>query len=169
MKPVLTVIAATDQNGLLANATGIPWHLPRDIAHFRASTRGKWLLLGRRTYEEMRGWFRDGDFPLVLTSLCGWDPERGRAVSSVPHALALAESSAQTEVVCCGGAQTYAAALPYADLLVLTTVLHRFQPDPGSVHFPAWDPAGWRETRTVELPRDGEHEYAFTIRWWERR
>lgn len=168
MKPVLTLIAAMDENRLLADEHGLPWHLPQDIAHFRSYTQNKWLLLGRRTYEEMRGWFREGQVPLVLTAQCGWDPEVGRVVSSVPHALALAESEGQTEVVCCGGAQTYAAALPYADRLVLTGVKHTFPAGKGAVYFPAWDAGDWREVKAEEFTQDGEHGYAFTIRWMER-
>lgn len=169
MKPVLTLIAAMDENRLLADERGIPWHLPRDIAHFRDYTTGKWLLVGRRTFGEMRGWFREGHTPLVLTSQCGWDPDIGRVVSSVPHALALAESAGQTEVVCCGGAQTYAAALPYADRLVITTVHHQFEFTPRAVFFPARADSEWRECKADHVAEDTEHAFAFTIRWMEKR
>lgn len=165
----LTLIAAMDENRLLAGDCGIPWHLPRDIAHFRASTKGRWLLLGRRTFGEMRGWFRRDHTPLVLTSRCGWDPDIGRAVSSVPHALALAESAGQDEIVCCGGAQTYAAALPYADRLVLTVVHHRFEAGAGGVSFPSLDEPSWSEIESNGVPSDEEHAFAFTIRILERR
>ena len=82
MKAQLTLIAAIDQNRLLANEHRIPWHLPRDIAHFRNYTKEKWLLLGRRTFEEMRGWFRAGHTPLVLTRHPDYVPEIGRTFGS---------------------------------------------------------------------------------------
>lgn len=165
----LTLIAAMDVNRLIAGDGGIPWHLPRDIAHFRASTQDKWLLLGRRTFGEMRGWFREGHMPLVLSSQCGWDPDIGRVVSSVPHALALAESARQEDLICCGGAQTYAAALPYADRLVLTVVHHRFEAGTGGVYFPEFDESAWREIESTRIPADDDHAFAFTIRIRERR
>ena len=165
----LTLIAAMDAHRLLAGDSGIPWHLPWDIAHFRASTQDKWLLLGRRTFGEMRGWFREGHMPLVLSSQCGWDPDIGRVVSSVPHALALAESAGQHQLVCCGGAQTYAAALPYADLLVLTVVHHRFTAGTGGVFFPLFDESSWREIESTPVPTDEKHAFAFTIRILEKR
>jgi dihydrofolate reductase len=117
----------------------------------------------------MKGWFRESQVPLVLTSQCGWDPEIGRAVSSVPHALALAESAGQSELVCVGGGQTFAAALPHADCLVLTRVHHRFPIEPGAVFFPAWDESAWREVRTLNFAKDEENAYAFTIQWMEKR
>ena len=55
---------------------GIPWHLPRDVKHFREYTQGKHLLLGRRTFEEMLGWFTDHP-PIVLTHNTNYDPEVG--------------------------------------------------------------------------------------------
>ena len=160
---MLTLIAAMDEKRLLADERGIPWHLPRDIAHFRDYTQGKWLLLGRKTFEEMQGWFRDGHYPLVLSARCGWDPHIGRLVCSVPHALALAEAAGVEEIVCCGGAQTYAAALPYAHKLVLTTVHARIEPRSAAVYFPSWTEHAWREkTRTAHIP-DAEHAHGFTI------
>jgi len=147
-----------DPNHLLADARGIPWKLPHDVAHFRDYTRGKWLLLGRRTFAEMRGWFDSGHTPLVLSSSCGWDPDIGRVVASVPQALALGEAVGEPEIVCCGGAQTYAAALPYAERMVLTLIERSHVPDTGAVYFPNWLPGEWRTISESALPRDHSEE-----------
>jgi dihydrofolate reductase len=142
-----------DRNRLLGDANGIPWKLPADVAHFRDCTRNRWLLLGRRTFQEMRGWFDAGHTPLVLSSDCGWDPDVGRLVASVPQALALAGLAGQKELVCCGGAQTYAAALPYADQLVLTMIEKAYPAGKDAVHFPPWNAAEWKIISQTPLPR----------------
>jgi dihydrofolate reductase len=165
----LTLLAAMDENHLLARKDGIPWHLPSEVAHFRSYAKGKWLLLGRTTFEEMRGWFNKNHMPLVLTTRCGWDPPMGRVVSSVPHALAVAEAAKQEELVCLGGGQTFAASLPHAQKMVLTTVHHRYPDEDGDVHFPEWDEEAWLVTRTERHAKDGENKFAYTIRWMERR
>lgn len=157
-----------DSNQLLADSGGIPWNLPHDAAHFREFARGKWLLLGRRTFGEMRGWFDAGHTPLVLSSTCGWDPEIGRVVASIPQALALAEAAAQEELVCCGGARTYAAALPYADRMVLTLIGHGYAPDSGAVYFPAWRSMEWRAVSSSALPRESAREPAARVITFER-
>ena len=157
-----------DENRLLATERGIPWKLPRDVAHFRAYTSGKWLLLGRRTFEEMKGWFQPHHTPLVLSTRCSFDPQGARGVDSVPHALALAEAAGQSELVVCGGAQTYAAALPYADKLLLTHVAHRFDPSAKPVHFPEWNPAEWKVTSEVHLTSDDQHLWPAIIKCWDR-
>lgn len=163
MKPLLTLIAAMDENRLLANEHGIPWHLPRDVAHFREYTKDKWLLLGRRTFEEMRGWFREGHTPLVLTRQHDYTPKIGRAVVTVVEALALAAHAGQTELVCCGGAQVFSAALSHADRLVLTRVQATFPPGTSPVYFPQWSPHEWEITSEATCPTDPGNACAMRI------
>jgi dihydrofolate reductase len=168
LKPVLTLIAAMDENRLLATEHGIPWRLPRDVQHFRRYTSGKWLLLGRRTFEEMQGWFMPGHTALVLSSQCGWDPKDARGVDSVPHALALAEAAGQSELVVCGGAQTYAAALPYADKLVITEIAHGFETGARPVYFPSWPAQEWSKQESLQHPPDADNEWPMAMTTWIR-
>ncbi len=163
MKPLLTLIAAMDENRLLANEHGIPWHLPCDVAHFRQYTTDKWLLLGRRTFEEMRGWFRPGHTPLVLTRQHEFNTGIERTVATIEEALALAAQAGQTELVCCGGAQVYAAALPHADRLVLTLVQAAFPPGNSPVYFPKWSPREWKSISDSNHPADAENSLALRM------
>lgn len=145
MKPRLTLIAAIDQQRLLATEKGIPWRLPRDIAFFREYTAGKWLVLGRKTYGQMRGWFKEGHKPLILTSSPTLEPVRGQKVRTLQEALTIAKDSGAEEVVCCGGAQVYAECLPQADTLILTLIHHTFPAGEKPVYFPEWQNQGWQE------------------------
>lgn len=163
VKPELTLIAAVDENLLLATAQGIPWKLPDDVAHFRAYCAGKWLLLGRHTYEEMTGWFKPDQHPLVLTSACGYDPKPGRGVASVPQALALAEAAGQDELVCIGGGQVFATAMAHATRLVITHVHHAFAPDERPVYFPPISTDLWEEKHRKEHPADERHAWPFAF------
>ncbi|MEI6536777.1 MAG: dihydrofolate reductase [Verrucomicrobiaceae bacterium] len=179
MKPQLTLIAAMDENRLLANEHGIPWHLPRDVAHFREYTKDKWLLLGRRTFEEMRGWFRTGHVPLVLTrqkhdrgkgilplSEQGQDALATnplRTVATIEEALTLAAQAGQTALVCCGGAQVFSAALPHADRLVLTLVQAAFPPGKNPVYFPQWSPFEWTIISESYYPSDADNACAMRL------
>ncbi len=149
-----------DENSLLANERGIPWHLPRDVAYFREYTKDKWLLLGSRTFEEMRGWFRAGHMPLVLTRQRDYVPEAGHSVATINEALARAEEARQTELVCCGGAQIYAAALPLADRLVITQVQAACPPGNSPIYFPQWSTHEWRMVAESAFPSDPNNAYA---------
>lgn len=169
MPPRLILIAAIDRKRLLANEHRIPWRLPADIAHFRAVTAGHWLLLGRRTYEEMTGWFTPAHIPLLLTrSTLASPPPHGHLVRSVHAALDLAAFHGTPCLYCCGGGATFTAALPYADTLLLTQIEHAFPAGQHPVYFPAWKPSAWNLTRSVHHPQDAENPWAFTINTWER-
>lgn len=158
---MLTLIAAVSEDGFISRGQGVPWKLPADVAHFRRYTAGKWLLLGRRTYEEMLGWFRDHT-PLVLSRDDGFVPMIGRRVSSVEEAL---QQTTSDELVVCGGAQAYALAMPLADRLVLTHVQTKLGE---GVSFPAvqWDE--WTEVSREPHAADDQHAHAFQNVTWER-
>jgi dihydrofolate reductase len=158
MSATLTLIAAVSADGFISTGTGVPWDLPADRAHFRAYTQNKWLLLGRRTYEEMKGWFQPGHHPLVLTRDPKFELAHGNAVSSVPEALRLAR--AQRELVCLGGAEVYAAAMPHAHRLVITRV---HQVLGRGLAFPVISAREWEPVSRRSQGLDAEHAYAFEI------
>lgn len=153
---LVSIIAAVANRGLIGSAGGgIPWDLPRDRAHFRAATRGRWLLVGRRTYEEMDGWFTD-QTPLVLTENPDYKPlhPSHRVVSSVVAAIDLARRNGTSGLMVCGGAGVYASAIPYSDRLILTRIETDLEiPDP--VLFPDFACSGeWNLTFAEGWPPD---------------
>ena len=157
----VTLIAAHSENLVLAAGGRIPWQLPDDTVHFRACCAGRWLLMGRTTWEEMRGWFQPGHTPVVLTRRADFAVPGGHKAGSVAEALALAEQGGAGELMVIGGGAMYAAALPYACELILTVVQATL---PGDVFFPAIRPADWREVECHQHPADARHAYAFKIR-----
>lgn len=163
--PVLTLIAAVSADGFISTGTGVPWHLPRDKEHFRRITRSQWLLLGRRTYEEMTGWFED-HHPLILTRSPVYNPPAGEIVASVAEALQVAATGGARELFVCGGGEAYAAAMPAADRLILTHVDSTLG---SGVPFPTVNPANWRETSRQEFPADSTHAQALNFASYERR
>ena len=158
--PRLVLIAAVSRNGVLSCRGKIPWHLPRDVAHFRTRTAGHWLLLGRTTYEQMTGWLKPGQVPVVLTRREGYAVPGGWVVSSVDAAMALTSSHGIGELVVCGGGQVYAAALPFAHEVILTKVDVEV---PGDTWFPEVGGAEWEVVEEEAFPADGENRLPMTI------
>ncbi|MBL9132301.1 MAG: dihydrofolate reductase [Verrucomicrobiaceae bacterium] len=156
----LTLIAAVSADGFISRGQGVPWDLPRDRAHFRATTAGRWLLLGRRTYEEMLGWFRDHT-PLVLTRDARYTPPFGKAVRSIADALTQADSH---ELFVCGGSTAYQAAIPHADRLLITHVETRLGT---GVPFPVID-ATWRLVSEEIHAADAENAHAIRFAEYHR-
>ena len=163
-RPALTLIAVVSADGFISSGQGVPWNLPRDKEHFRRTTRGQWLLLGRRTYEEMIGWFAD-HHPLVLTRDPAFIPAVGETVSSVEEALQAAAAGGAGELFVCGGGGAYAAAMPYADRLSLTHVDSTLG---SGVPFPTVDPGEWQQTSRQDFPADSTHAQALSFATYER-
>ena len=163
-RPRLTLIAAVSVDGFISRGSGVPWNLPRDREHFRAATAGQYLLIARRTYEEMTGWFRDHT-PLVLTRDETYSPPVGRAVRSVEEAIKLVSVAGALELIVCGGSAAYEAAMPHADRLLITQV----ETNLGSgVAFPAMDPAKWSIVESARHPADTENVHALRFEEYTR-
>jgi dihydrofolate reductase len=144
----LVLIAAVARNGVIGHRGGIPWHLPEDFAHFKATTLGHTLVMGRATYDSI-GRPLPGRRTIVLTRDPDWHADGVMVAHDLDSALALA-ADLPGDVYVAGGAHVYAAAMEHADEQILTEV---HQTPEGDTFYPAFDPALWVEKRRET--RDG--------------
>ena len=136
----IVLIAALAENGVIGSEGDIPWRIPEDFAHFKRTTLGHTLVMGRTTYESI-GRPLPGRTTIVLTRDEDWSAEGVLTAHDFDEALALAEEL-PGEVMVAGGAQVYAAALELADEQVLSYV---HQSPSGDTFYPEFDRAVWRE------------------------
>ncbi|MFI2706524.1 dihydrofolate reductase, partial [Nocardioides sp. CER28] len=137
----VVLVAAVAENGVIGNGPDIPWRIPGEQAEFKALTMGHTLVMGRTTFESI-GRPLPGRTTIVLTRDPEWCYDGVLVANTIEDALALA-AGLPGDVMVAGGAQVYAAALPYADRQVITRV--RLAPE-GDVHYPAYPDAEWAET-----------------------
>ena len=52
---MLSLIVAHTENYVIGRGGKMPWHLPRDLRHFKELTWGHTIIMGRRTYESIGG------------------------------------------------------------------------------------------------------------------
>jgi dihydrofolate reductase len=158
--PRITLVAARARNGAIGRDNALPWHLPEDLQHFKATTLGSPIVMGRRTFESI-GRPLPGRRNIVVTRDPAWAHPGCERAGSLDDAIALCGGSLELFVV--GGAQLYAAAMPRADRLLLTEVDMDVA---GDAFFPPVDPARWRLTHAAPgISRTG---LAFSIGTWER-
>ena len=143
----ITLIAAVARNGVIGLDGAMPWHLPEELAHFKATTMGHALIMGRTTFESI-GRALPGRRTIVVTRDPSWHHADVEAAHSFPDAVSLAGPA--DEVFVAGGAQIYAEALPYARRLLITEV--DAEPE-GDTWFPVWPRDEWRED--VREPHEG--------------
>jgi dihydrofolate reductase len=140
----IAIVAAVARNGVIGADGGLPWHLPDELRLFKETTLGHVLVMGRRTYESI-GRPLPGRTTVVVTRQEDWSPGHDEVVVAHDVGEALERAGAiDDEVFVVGGGELYAAALPYADRLLLTHV--DLEPT-GDTTFPQVDWRAWRETR----------------------
>jgi len=161
--PLVSLIVAMAQNGVIGRSNSLPWRLPQDLKRFRAFTLGKPVLMGRKTYDSI-GRPLQGRANLVLTRDRSWRAQGVTAVHSLEHALAQAGEVA--ELVAIGGAEVYRLVLPVARRIYLT---HVHADLPGDTFFPEFDPTQWADVEYTTHPADSQHLYPLTFVTLERR
>jgi dihydrofolate reductase len=139
----LALIAAVARNGAIGRGNELLFREPADQRHFRDTTLGCPVIMGRKTWDSLPARFRPlpGRRNLVLSRDSAFKAEGAEVVGSLDEALARTADARRVFVI--GGAQLYALALPRADELVLTEVDADLD---GDVFFPVWDRAQFVET-----------------------
>ncbi|OZD81502.1 dihydrofolate reductase [Rhodococcus sp. 05-339-2] len=114
-------IWAQSTTGTIGDGGGIPWHIPEDLAHFRAVTGGHAVVMGRKTWDSLPAKFRPlpGRRNIVVTRNASWSAEGAEVAHSVADAIALADSD---PVWVIGGGEIYRSAMDIATHLEVTEV-----------------------------------------------
>lgn len=163
----LSLIAALAENRVIGVDNSMPWHLPGDFKYFKATTLGKPIIMGRKTWDSL-GRPLPGRLNLVVTRQQDLQLEGAEVLTSLEAAVRRAEEWAReqgvSEVMLIGGAQLYGQALEYADRLYLTRVA--LSPK-GDAWFPEFDEAKWTLVSNIDNPAlDDKPAYSFEV--WER-
>ena len=145
---MLSIIAAVARNGVIGKDNQLLWHLPEDMRHFRETTRGKPVIMGRKTWESLPDAFRPlpGRNNIVVSRNPAYQPARATLASTLNDAILKAGDAEEVFVI--GGAELYRLALPIADRLYLTEIDQDFE---GDVYFPDIEEGNWEEA-SREIP-----------------
>ena len=135
-----SLVVAMARNGVIGRSNKLPWHLPADLAHFKRTTMGAPVIMGRRTWESI-GRALPGRSNIVVSSRPAFTAAGAVVVSSLQRAWE--EAGDVREAFLIGGEQLYRHALPEADRIYLTEIDADID---GDVRFPAFDRDAWNET-----------------------
>ncbi|MEO6826126.1 MAG: dihydrofolate reductase [Microbacteriaceae bacterium] len=150
----LGLIWAQSRNGVIGLGGRMPWHLPEDLARFKAITGGDPVIMGRRTWESIPDRFRPlpGRQNIVISTRPEWAADGATVVHSVEEALGAVRNRDAWVI---GGAGVFSAVLDRADVLEVTEIDIETEGDTFAPEVPAgWPPAavdpesGWHTSRT---------------------
>lgn len=138
----LHLILARAANGVIGNHNTLPWHLPEDLAHFKRTTLGCPVIMGRKTWDSLPPKFRPlpGRLNIVVTRQTNWQAEGALRAQSLAEAMTLCPANSDAWVI--GGAEMYAQALPLASTAVVTEIDAVYD---GDAFAPQFGP-DWTET-----------------------
>ena len=167
--PVLSIIVAKSKNGVIGKDGDLPWRLSTDLKHFKKTTMGKPVLMGRVSWESL-------PFPLpgrpnlVLSRNKNYQA-KGAEVFDNLHAMIgrgfeLAGLIGEQEIMIIGGANLYAQTIKYVDKLYISEVDCMIE---GDAHFPALQISDFNlvsEHSYVKGPKD---DFNFVVKTYERR
>jgi dihydrofolate reductase len=163
----LELIVARARNGVIGDRGALPWRLPEDLAHFKRTTLGHPVVMGRRTWDSI-GRALPGRRNIVVTRNPAWQAPGAEAAPDLAAALALCDggdAAPPARVFLIGGAQLYAQALAgHVDAIHLTEIDADFA---GDARFPALEPGRWRETLRTRIAADAGRPYAFDFVHYE--
>ncbi|WP_034646935.1 dihydrofolate reductase [Corynebacterium sputi] len=156
------MIWAQTIDGVIGDGSAMPWHLPEDLAHFRRTTTGAPVIMGRRTWDSLNPRFR----PLpkrrnIVLSRNYSDFEGAEHAPDFRRAIALVADEPIAWII--GGGRVYREGLDIATECVVTEI--DMDPD---IEIPVTAPEliDWEvESRSDWLTAENGLRYRFT-RWY---
>lgn len=166
---MLSLIVARAANGCIGRDNKLPWYLPNDLKYFKRVTLGKPIIMGRKTWESLKGPL-PGRTNIVITRQPDYAADGAKVVASLDDAIRLAENVALIdgvdEAVVIGGAEIYAQALEKVSRMYVTEVHADVD---GDAFFPGYAQDAWQESDREDFTAEPPNQYDYSFVVYDRR
>lgn len=160
---MISLIAAIGKNNELGKGNELLWHMPADMKHFKETTSGHSVIMGRKTYESI-GRALPNRQNIVVTRNKDFSVEGVEIVNSIPEAIELTKD--KSEVFIIGGAEIYSQAMPHVNKLYITHIdAIDLQAD---TFFPEIDKNSWKESNREDHIKDTKNPYNYSFVVYEK-
>lgn len=158
-----SIVVAYDQNRGIGRGGELPWghDLPADMKHFRQTTTGSAVIMGRKTFESIGHALANRQNIVLSRSALHYS---GVVVAStVPAAISKANTP-DTYII--GGGEIYRQSLPYIDSVIATEVHASF--DGIDSTFPELDES-WIESSRDDFESDDKNKFNYSFVTYTRK
>ena len=163
---VKSVIVAIDENNAIGRDNDMLCYLPNDLKHFKKTTDGHAVIMGRKTFESLPKGALPNRKNIVISRNDSLSYPNTEMAPSIADALAMVGES-ETEVFFMGGGNIYKQVIDDADRLYVTHIHHGFEG--AQVYFPSIDVAKWKVVHEEDrFEADEKNQFAHTITVYER-
>lgn len=162
-RPQIHLVCAMAKDRVIGHQGAMPWHLPRDLKHFKEVTLGHPVLMGRKTYDsiiESLGKPLPGRLNVVISRGQPRVEDGVVCYQSLDQAIEALADRGETVIDVIGGGEIYKAMLSLADRLYLTLIDAKVE---GDTWFPPVDLKQWQVTETEVCPADEHNAYAMNF------
>lgn len=154
------IIAAVAKNGIIGNKGEMPWHSREEFKHFKSTTMGSPIIMGRKTFESI-GKPLPGRLNIIISrnSNLEYGFDNLKLFTSLDDAVAFCDAEKNEKIYICGGRQIYEQSISDADEMVLSVM--KIEPE-GDTYFPDYNITEWEETDKKDFEE-------FTVYWYKRK
>lgn len=159
----ITAIWAQDETGLIGKEDKLPWSLPADLQHFKETTTGHILVMGRVTFDGMGRRTLPNRISVVVSRDTSYQVDKPNLVvlHSVEEVLDWYQGQDKTLFII-GGGQMFTAFEPYIEEIIRTDIHARYE---GDTYFPEdFDWTDFVEVESQFRPKDADNPADFTVR-----
>lgn len=145
----MIIISAIAQNGVIGRTNGeMPWHVKEEFHHFKKTTLGFPVIMGRKTFETLGKPLKERE-NIIVTSNKNYkiDFEGTKICHSLYESIDYCESKNPEKAFIIGGGQIYKQALSFADEMILSFM--KFEAE-GDVKFPEINYDNWQLDSTED-------------------
>lgn len=138
----IIIIVAIAENNVIGRANGeMPWHISEDFQHFKKTTMGFPIVMGRKSFESL-GKPLKGRENIVVTrnKNLNYDYEGIRIFHSLDDALKYCKSLNTEKTFITGGGEIYRQSIDIADEMIISYM--KFDAE-GEVEFPHFKKGEW--------------------------
>ena len=157
---MISIIAAIGKNRELGRGNDLIWHIKEDLKNFKNLTMGKYIVMGKNTYESLPKHLEGRKYIVLSSSLS--NIENGLLFNDFSKLLEFIKGLDE-EVMIIGGSSIYKLFLPFADKLYLTEIDDEESAD---VYFPEFNKNNYKCNLVSTNEVDGL-KYSFVI--YERK
>lgn len=165
MKQLISAIYAVSENGVIGKDNALPWHLPNDLKHFKSKTKGKSIIMGRKSFESL-GKALPNRRNIVVSRNPAFKAEEIEVAHSLEEAIAMCQG--EEEVCITGGAGVYKESIEkgYVSRIYETLVHAEVE---GDTYFFLKNEEDWEVIEVMACQADARHEHAYTFRTLARK
>jgi dihydrofolate reductase len=154
---IISIMVAMAENHAIGKNNQLLWRLPADLKHFKDTTSGHTVIMGRKTFDSV-GKPLPNRRNIVISRNTSLHMPGAEVVSDLESAIAMCDANEEVFIV--GGAQIYRMAMGITDKIYLTVVKGNFEAD---TFFPPIDFNFWTETEKISFEPDEKNAWGYTF------